>query len=305
MKKLKLRNISLLLSALSVIVSIVIVATWGLKVGIDFTGGQIIEVNFQQELEIGQLRATLKAGNDNNTLPNITVSSSEDNFLLRSPVLTEEQLVNLKQALTEIGEWQQVRLETVGPTISKDLTKKALLGVLWASLAIVLYIAWSFRKVPKPANSWQFGLTAIIALLHDLTIMVGSFALFGKFFGFEVDALFVTALLTIMGYSVHDTIIVYDRIRENLLLEPKEPFESSVDVSVKQTIARSLNTSLTLILVLICLLVLGGTTLRPFISALLVGAVIGTYSSIFVAAQLLIVWQELATTRQKIVTKGD
>lgn len=278
------------------ILSVAAIATWGLRIGIDFKGGQLLEARFTEPTTIQEVRELIASTPD---VPGATVAtSSENSFLIRLAADEPDQIEVLRHALTEkIGEWQEIRFESVGPTVGRDLTRKAILGVALASLAIILYIAWAFRRVPAPTSSWQFGITAIIALLHDLLIATGAFALFGHLYGFEVDSLFITALLTVMGFSIHDTIVVYDRIRENLIDHPGVQFESVVTHSIQQTIVRSLNTSLTLIIVLIALLLLGGSTIRPFISALLVGVACGTYSSIFLASQLLVVWQRYAPKR--------
>jgi preprotein translocase subunit SecF len=162
-------------------------------------------------------------------------------------------------------------------------------------LAIILYIAYSFKNVPQPASSWRFGVTAIIALVHDVFITIGIYAILGHFFGYEVDALFITALLTVMGFSVHDTIVVFDRLRENMIherIDTLEKFEAVANDSLVQTLNRSLNTSLTVILVLLAMAILGGASIRPFVVALLAGVTVGTYSSIAVATPLLVYWQQ-------------
>ena len=156
---------------------------------------------------------------------------------------------------------------------------------------IVLYIAFSFRKVPKPTSSLRFGVAAVVALIHDVLLVIGVFAILGKFLGVEIDTMFVTALLTIIGFSVHDTIVVFDRIRENLLKNSGKKFIEVANLSVVQTLARSLNTSLTVIFVLFALLLFGGETIKWFIVALLVGIISGTYSSIFNATALLVFWE--------------
>ena len=168
-----------------------------------------------------------------------------------------------------------------------------------ASLLIVVYITYVFRKVPKPASSFRFGVSVVLALLHDVLVVVGLFSLLGHFFKVEVDSLFVTAVLTIIGFSVHDTIVVFDRIRENLEKMAGRPFEQIVNDSILQTLNRSLNTSLTVILVLFALLLFGGETIRWFVVALLVGVISGTYSSIFNAAPILVVWHQWSLKRKK------
>ena len=166
-------------------------------------------------------------------------------------------------------------------------------------VAIVLYIAWAFRKVPSPASSWRFGASAIIALLHDVIIVVGIFSVLGHFLSVEVDALFVTALLTVIGFSVHDTIVVFDRIRENLIREISPSFAETVNHSIIQTITRSLLTTVTVIFVLAAVLLFGGASIRWFVVALLSGVIVGTYSSIFTATPVLVLWQELFDKRKK------
>jgi preprotein translocase subunit SecF len=180
----------------------------------------------------------------------------------------------------------------VGPTIGNELKQKAVLAIILACVMIVIYISYSFRKVPKPASSFRFGISAIVALIHDVLVVVGLFAILGYFWHVEIDTLFVTALLTVIGFSVHDTIVVFDRIRENLPRYLSRKFEEVADISITQTLARSLNTSLTVVFVLLALLLFGGESIRWFVVALLVGIISGTYSSIFNATALLTWWEE-------------
>ena len=172
------------------------------------------------------------------------------------------------------------------------MKRKALIGVAVACLMIILYISYAFRKVPKPASSFRFGVSAVVALIHDVLVLVGIFAILGKHFNIEIDSLFVTALLTVIGFSVHDTIVVFDRIRENMPKYLGLKFSDVADISIVQTLARSLNTSLTVVFVLLALLLFGGETIRWFVVALLVGVISGTYSSIFNATALLSWWEE-------------
>ncbi len=288
------------LSIVLSILSIAAIATWGLRIGIDFKGGQLIEAKFKQPTTIEAVRDDLAAAPDSALPISSAIESGPNTFLIRTTA-TADQLTALRGQLDKVGEWEQIRFENVGPTVGKDLTNKAVLAVVLASVAIILYIAFAFRHVPKPTNSWQFGITAVIALLHDLLITIGAFSLFGHLYGFEVDSLFITALLTVMGFSVHDTIVTYDRIRENLLHHASGmSFADIVISSINQTLVRSLNTSLTLVLVLASLVTLGGASIRPFIAALLVGVTAGAYSSIFLASQLLVVWQAWAEKQRKV-----
>jgi len=287
------KKIWLGISIVLLIIAIAAISLWGLNFGIDFKGGTLIELSFNSKIEGTQIKNVLSGIG---SLSNIIVQKTGDNsVLIKTAPLTKEQVEEIKSSLTEkIGENREIQLETVGPTIGKDTTKKAIYAVILASIAIIIYIAWAFRTVPKPANSWRFGVCAIIALIHDIVIVIGAYAIFGHFFGYEVDSLFITALLTVMGFSVHDTIVVFDRIRENLRLYPSKTFDKNINDSVEQTFVRSLNTSLTLVIVLLALLVMGGSSIRPFIATLLVGVSIGTYSSIFNASIILSIWQNSA-----------
>jgi len=194
---------------------------------------------------------------------------------------------------------REQEFETIGPVIGQETALNALKAILFASVLIVLYITWSFRQVPKPASSFRFGICAIIALIHDVLVVLGVFAVLGHFLGVEIDSLFVTAILTVIGFSVHDTIVVFDRIRENLKRLGSSNFAQTANDSVIQTIDRSLNTSLTVFLVLLALLLFGGESIRWFVVALLIGIISGTYSSVFTASPLLVLWQEISDKRRK------
>lgn len=286
----KKRKLYFSISILLIILSIVFMIIKPPKLGIDFTGGVLMELKFDKDIDKNQLISEIKT---QDYITDIKVQDTSDNStLIRTNILNKDQLNKIKSIVNEkIGEYEEIRLETIGPTISKDITNKAIWAIIIASICIIIYIAYAFRKVQKPLSSWQFGICAIIALLHDLIISAGIYTILGLFFGFEINSLFIVAMLTILGYSVNDTIVIFDRIRENIKLNPNSDFENIANLSVVQTAARSLNTSLTLIIVLLSLLILGGESIKPFIALLLMGAVVGTYSSIFVAPPLLIVWQ--------------
>ncbi len=276
-----------LISLCLIVPGIVALILWGLPHGLDFTGGTLLDIQFQGSVNKDQIQEAL----NNAGIQNASIQASGGDFLIKTPVLDQENQQKVADALCKIGEHKQNRLETVGPTVSADLKRKAIIAIAIASLAIIIYIAIAFRKVPRPANSWRFGVCAVIALIHDLTFVIGTFAILGHFFGYEIDSLFITALLTIMGFSVHDTIVVFDRIRENLRRSPSLNFETNVNNSIVQTLNRSLNTSFTVLIVLLALYLLGGQTLKHFMLALLIGIAIGTYSSIFNAPPLLVTWQ--------------
>lgn len=264
--------------------------TSGLKLGIDFTGGTLLEYGFEKNININDLKQQISSQGIEVGQIN---SSSDRNLIIRTKPLEQNQIDKLRSFLNEkFGKVIERRVEFVGPVIGSELRQKALIAISLASLIIVLYIAFSFRKIPKPQSSWRFGVSAVVALIHDILVVVGVFAILGKFLNVEVDTLFVTALLTIIGFSVHDTIVVFDRIRENLIKLSGKNFAGIANISVVQTLGRSLNTSLTVVFVLLAILLFGGETLRWFIVALLVGIVSGTYSSIFNATALLVWWEE-------------
>jgi len=279
-----------------IIPGVLALSFWGLKLGIDFVGGTLLEVRFNQPLQIEQVRGALKEADlgDAQIQP-----EGQNSFLIRVKEITNDQANAVMSKFAEkFGFTEKLRLETVGPTISTDLTRKAFISVIIASIFIVLYIAFAFRKVPKPVTSWRFGICAVVALVHDVLVVTGIFAILGKFFNIEVDSMFVTAILTVIGFSVHDTIVVFDRIRENLITRRTESFEETANISVVQTLGRSLNTSLTVLFVLLALFLFGGKSIQTFVLALLIGITTGTYSSIFNATPLLIVWQKWVERRK-------
>ncbi len=280
------------------VIGIIALSIWHLRIGLDFTGGTLFEVSSDQTINREKIVKEIEAVGTSHL---ISQPVGEKGLLIKAGFIDQAKHEKINQILKE-NKLSERRFENVGPTVGKDLTKKAILAVIIASIAIILYIAYSFRNVPKPASSWRFGVAAVIALIHDVFITVGVFALLGHLLGYEVDALFITALLTIMGFSVHDTIVVFDRLRENMRHSPistAQEFEHVANDSLVQTLNRSLNTSLTVILVLLAMALLGGDTIRPFIVALLIGITIGTYSSIFTATPLLVIWQELAMRQRK------
>jgi len=297
MKIIQRRKIWYILSLVLIVPGLLAVIFWGLKASIDFTGGTLIELEFPQKEKV--VTADVRTPLEKEGFSNLNIQNTSDNIILiRTVQLDKERVVKAKEILAEkLGEVKELRLETIGPTISHELTKKAIISVIVASIIIVLYVAFAFRKVPRPANSWRFGVAAVVALIHDALFIIGVFAILGHFFGIEVDSLFITAVLTIIGFSVNDTIVVFDRIRENLIKHPEEDFEEVANASVVQTLDRSINTSFTVLLVLIALYLFGGESIKYFILALLMGVVIGTYSSIFNASALLVSWENFARNR--------
>jgi preprotein translocase subunit SecF len=280
----------------------------GLNVGIDFKGGSLLELTYKSTRpNVEEIRSKAESTGVQNI--NIQTSGS-DSVLIRFPSENGDtgrsDSNKILDALKKPSEGQteasitEKRYETIGGAVAKDTTTGAIWAVVIASLAIIIFISWSFNAVPKPASAFRFGVTAILALLHDLLFVIGAFSILGQIYPtVEVDALFITALLTILGFSVNDTIVVFDRIRENLRRRPDMSFEEVSNESLNQTLVRSLNTSLVVLLVLVALLVLGGESIRSFILALTLGIAVGTYSSIFNATPLLVSWQGLADRMQE------
>ncbi len=287
------KNIYFLISFLIIIPGILAVIFYGLNLSIDFTGGSRITMSFGQPVNdkaVNLVKSEMSA----QKIKISTIERSNNLLFVRTQPIDQSQNSKLVNSLKkDFANFKEEEFETIGPSVGAETTRNAVQGVILASFLIVLYITYSFRKVPKPASSFRFGVCAVVALVHDVFVVVGIFAILGHFFGVEIDSLFVTAVLTVIGFSVHDTIVVFDRIRENLKRNPSHAFGQVVNDSILQTLDRSLNTSLTVVLVLLAVLLFGGETIRWFIVALLVGIVSGTYSSVFNASPLLVLWQEL------------
>ena len=271
------------------LLSIAALVLWGLRFGIDFKGGTLLEVQFAIDPtpEVRQVVDTLEPLG----LQSLTVQPTENRAVLLRYLSSDENandqvLEKLKGLDSEV---KQLRTNFIGGSVSGQIKKNAVMGIILAVIGIALYIAWAFRRVSAPVTSWDYGLGAIIALGHDILVTIGVFAVLGKFYGIEVGVPFIAALLTILGYSVNDTIVVYDRIRENLLREHgKTDFEETVNRSLNQTLGRSVNTSMTVIITLLAITIFGGESIRYFSLAILVGVTFGTYSSIYVASALLV-----------------
>lgn len=280
-------------SSILIALSLISIFTWGLNMGIDFRGGSILEI---EASGLSEKTEVIKQKLSDSDLSVDSVRSSGNNkVVIRTKDLsTDEHNKILTELKTKVdNNISETSYQTIGPAVSQDITTKAIWAVVVASLAIIIYISYAFRKVPKPANSWQFGVTAVAALIHDLIVTTGFVSIIGHFYDFMVvDALFITALLTIMGFSVHDTIVVFDRLRENLLRHPTEKLESLANASIAQTISRSINTSLTTIFVLLSLFIIGGESIHHFVLTLIIGITFGTYSSIFIATMLLVSWNK-------------
>jgi preprotein translocase subunit SecF len=289
-----------LISLIIIIPGIISLILFGLNLSIEFTGGSRLTLSFPKEVSSGQI-STVKTVFEQNKIKVATIEKSGKAVFVRSGPVDEKQDIQIiSEIKSKLGNVEQQSYETVGPTIGSETLRNAISALIVASILIVLYITWSFRSVPKPTSSFRFGVCAVIALIHDVLVLLGLFSIFGHFFGVEIDSLFVTAVLTVIGFSVHDTIVVFDRIRENLRRIGGENFSEVVNDSILQTLDRSLNTSLTVVLILFALLIFGGDTIKWFVVALLIGIISGTYSSIFNASPLLVVWQDILQKRKKI-----
>ncbi len=283
-----------ILPVLLSILSVAALGMWGLRPGIDLSGGSLLEVRYpagRPPIEMVRTAVSSLGLGEVRVQP-----AGESDFILRQRDLTEPERQALLQPLRNMGEMEEVQFTSVGPTIGAELLQKAWIAIALVVLCTILFIAFAFRGVSKPVASWKYGLVAIITLLHDILVPAGLFAALGHFVGAEVDALFIVALLTILGISINDTIVIFDRIRENLRLNDekgkREEYESVVGRSITQTIARSINTSMTVIIVLAALYTLGPEATKNFSLTLIVGMVAGTYSSIFLASPLLVAWQK-------------
>ncbi len=297
------RNYFYAISGALVLASIVLLATIGLRFGIDFTGGSLLEVEYTVGLPaVTDIYAILE---DIGIEGSSVRPTGESGFIIRTPFLSQEDYSTLKTALRSDTDWQYVekRFDSIGPTIGTELQSKSIWAIILVLVVITLFIAFAFRKVSKPVSSWKYGLVSLVALAHDVIIPVGAFVLLGYFFGAEVDTLFVTALLVVLGFSIHDTIVVFDRVRENLKVNMeknlKQPFDEIVGKSVMQTMARSINTSLTTVLALIGLYFFGPEVIRYFVLALIIGIIAGTYSSIFLGSPLLVTLEKLQKPEQE------
>lgn len=289
-KTLKYYKFWFFISGLILIFGIGSLSLYGLRLGIDFKGGSEIELKFEKTFDISKVKEILRKGSIGNFQ---TQTASDNSIIIKTVSLTKDQHNKiLDDVKTEVGDFTETHYDNVGPIIGKELSKNAFLQLLFVSLGIIFYIGYAFRKVTKPVTSWRFGGAALIALFHDLLFVLGIFSLLGHFKGVEVDSLFVTGILTVLGFSVHDTIVVFDRIRENLRLFPGQSIEYVVNHSIAQTIVRSLNTSLTVLFVLLSLLLFGGETIKYFVLTLFIGIIVGTYSSIFIASPVLVLWQK-------------
>src|SRR4051812_6691285 len=286
------RKLWFTISLLVIIPGLISLIFSGLKLGIDFTGGTLWEIRFDQPTSAAAIGSALVNAGVENVVVQKTGPESSESYAIRMAEVKEgsarkTELTNALQ--TAIGPFTELDFSSVSGAISSQIRNRAILAVALASIGILAYIAYAFRNTQNPI---LYGSAALIAMLHDVLVVLGVFSILGLLFNVQIDALFITALLTVIGFSVHDTIVVFDRIRENLARNPGQDFEEIVDYSLAQTFVRSLNTSLTVVFTLLALVLFGGGSTRLFVLALLIGVVSGTYSSIFNASQILVSWEK-------------
>lgn len=292
------RKIFYVISGLLMIGSIAAVMIWGLNFGIDFKGGSILEVSYvNTRPDIDAVQDIISAQN----IGEVSIrSTGETGYIIRTKALSDPERAKFVSALGNGQQGFEVkRSDSIGPILGKELQTKAIFSIILVIVAIVLFITFAFRKVSEPVSSFKYGLIAIVALVHDIVVPVGAFAILGHYHGLEIDALFITAILVVLGFSVHDTIVVFDRVREHLKtnIEKKivQPFEEVVGESISQTFTRSINTSVTVLLALVVLYYFGPEATQSFSLALFIGIAAGTYSSVFLGSPLLVTiykWQE-------------
>ena len=266
----------------------------GLHWGIEFTAGSTMTVQFQNEVDQADLRAELA---DVGHPGAVIQRTGEGDYLLRLRAIDQAEKDQLEASLrNRFGELTVLDFYLVSPVVAQEVRRNAAIAVAAAVAGILLYIAWAFRKMPSPL---RWGTCAVAALLHDVLIVLGAFAFLGRFFGVQVDALFITAVLSVLGYSDNNMVVVFDRIRENMKRGISKDFEAVVNRSLVDTLGRQLNTIITVVLTILAILLLGGVTIRYFMLALLIGVVVGTYSSLLLASQLLVAWEKRSPTRRR------
>jgi len=283
----------LLGSGIITLVGIIFLLAFGIPRGIEFTGGTTMTLKFEQQVDQGALRGEFTGlGYTDVVIQKKT--TSEGTFIVTLPPAPGQDvttiMATIKSALTaKFGEEPAITdVYAVSPAVASEIEGNAAIAVLVAAIGIVIYMTWAFRKLMKP---FRYGVCAIVALLHDVLVVLGVFAILSVWLNLEIDAMFITGILTVIGYSVNDTVVVFDRIRENTLKNPGVPLETTVNYSITETLPRCLNTSLTTLFVILALLLLGGATIQNFVVVMLIGVITGTYSSISIASPLLVVWE--------------
>jgi len=284
---LKYKKIYFIFSGALILASLICLIVFGLKPGIDFTGGSILEIEYIEERPSNQ---EIREALSNLDLGEILVQPTEEKgVILKMKDISEDTHQQVLERLNETNKLEERRFESIGPLIGQELKQKTKIAIILSLIAIVLYIAWAFRKISRPIPSWQYGIASLLALFHDVLIPIGIFSVLGKFYGVQITIPVIAALLTVLGYSINNVVVVFDRIRENLL-KHVGTYQEIVNNSLNQTLTRSINTSLTTLFVLVAIFFFGGVTLKYFALALILGITVGTYSSIFLASPILVAW---------------
>ena len=284
---LKYKKIYFIFSGALILASLICLIVFGLKPGIDFTGGSILEIEYIEERPSNQ---EIREALSNLDLGEILVQPTEEKgVILKMKDISEDTHQQVLERLNETNKLEERRFESIGPLIGQELKQKTKIAIILSLIAIVLYIAWAFRKISRPIPSWQYGIASLLALFHDVLIPIGIFSVLGKFYGVQITIPVIAALLTVLGYSINNVVVVFDRIRENLL-KHVGTYQEIVNNSLNQTLTRSINTSLTTLFVLVAIFFFGGVTLKYFALALILGITVGTYSSILLASPILVAW---------------
>lgn len=275
-----------LISGVVILIGIASLGVFGLKWGIEFSSGSLLTLDFEQEVATNEMKQELGSLGYANA---IVQTTGDGNFLIRTAVLTSGEKGQLKENLeASFGPASELGFENIDPIIARQTARTASIAVGIAAIGIMLYITWAFRRMPKP---FRYGVCAIVALLHDALIALGVFSIIGGLLGWEINMMFITGILAVIGYSVNNTVVIFDRIRENLLRGISPDFEVVVNSSLVESLTRSLNTSLTTVIVVLALLLFVGATIQNFSIVLLIGIIAGTFSSLFIAPSLLVVWE--------------
>jgi preprotein translocase subunit SecF len=280
------RFLFLIISEIVILIGIIALVVFGLKPGIEFSSGSLLTVGFEQEVEQSELEQELV----NLGYTNVIIQrTGEGDFFIRTPELTAEGKDALESALSaRFGSLTEREFNSISPMVAAETAHNAAIAVAVAAVGILLYITWAFRRMPRPFHN---GTCGIIALVHDVVVVMGIFCILSAMLGWEINLMFITGVLAVIGYSINNTVVVFDRIRENLTKGISSNFEVVVNASLVETLSRSLNTSLTTLFVVLALLLFVGASIQNFAVVLLIGIVVGTYSSLFVAPTLLIVWE--------------
>jgi len=280
------RSLFLIISEVVILIGIIALVVFGLKPGIEFSSGSMLTVSFEQEVDHSELEQELvNLGYTNAIIQGI----GESDFLIRTPELSGEDKAALEDALSaRFGSLSEREFHSVSPMVATETAHNAAIAVAIAAVGILLYITWAFRRMPRP---FHYGVCAVIALVHDVVVVLGIFSILGAILNWEINLMFITGVLAVIGYSINNTVVVFDRIRENLKRGISADFEAVVNNSLVETLSRSLNTSLTTLFVVLALLLFVGASIQNFAIVLLIGIIAGTYSSLFIAPTLLLVWQ--------------